>query len=156
MPFLESRVYLVLMFAVGCVGFLAAHQVGMTAGVSGVSKAVFGFAAHKVGWVAIPLLITLFFLLKISFRNLQARGNGHSLSRGEMLNLIKIESTATKLGLLGTTIGIITAMTMDFTGMSEFMAQAAQMNAFGTALWTTVIGLVLSLIADLQIEEDSI
>ena len=111
----------------------------------------------KLGIVSIPLAATAIVLIWICIQNIRHRAKGGHLSDRQVQILHKLASIAPQLGLLGTVIGMITALTGQYVGMSELEAQTSKMNAFGTALYSTLVGVVLSLVAEVQIptiEED--
>jgi len=116
------------------------------------------FIYVKLGIVSIPLALAALVLVWISIQGAKCRMKGRQLSDRQVQVLHKLASITPQLGLLGTVIGMITALTGQYAGMSELEAQTAKMNAFGTALYSTLVGVVLSLGAELQIptvEEDN-
>lgn len=116
------------------------------------------FVYTKLGIVSIPLTIAALTLAWISFQGARSRMKGRPVSDRQVQILHKLASISPQLGLLGTVIGMITALTGHYAGISELEAQTAKMNAFGTALYSTLVGVVLSLGAELQIpaiEEDN-
>ena len=116
------------------------------------------FIYAKLGIVSIPLALAALVLLWITIQNAKYRMKGCQLSDRQVQALLKLASITPQLGLQGTVIGMITALTGQYAGMSELEAQTAKMNAFGTALHSTLVGVVLSLGAELQIpnlEEDN-
>ena len=154
-PFFDSNAFLLLAFIAGSALFLSGMLVLNALSVLGGILGAIRFIYDRVGWVVVPLAITTGFLVRLSIRNIRYRMRGEKLSLEDNRQLGRIESIATELGLLGTASGIVVAMTNDYIGMSEVAAQAAKMAAFGTALYTTIIGLVISLIAKLQATDDS-
>ena len=115
---------------------------------------IFGLVYAKVGWVSVPLAIATVALAWATARSVMAARCNERVSARVIRVLEKVASLAPKLGLLGTVTGMVTAMTMNYVGLSEVEAQTLKMNAFGTALYSTMAGVILSIVAELQIPDE--
>ena len=115
---------------------------------------VFSVVYTKVGWVSIPLAIAALALVWATVKSVTAMRHGIRVTERAIQVLERVASLAPKLGLLGTVTGMVTAMTMNYVGLSEVEAQMLKMNAFGTALYSTMAGVILSIIAELQIPDE--
>jgi hypothetical protein len=104
----------------------------------------------RSGWVAAPLSLAAIYLLVITVQHVTYRVRGEALPDPLSGRLAKVEMLSEKLGFLGTASGIIAALTADYLGMSEAAAQVAKNEAIGIALYSTVYGVVLGLIAGMQ------
>jgi len=114
-------------------------------------KAIYVYS--KIGWVAIPLVVSASVLLWQTIEHFRQWRKGESLSPRQIQILMKVASLSPQLGLLGTVIGVIVALTSPTEGISVVEAQAHKAHVIGTALYTTMIGVILSMGAEIQIPE---
>ena len=111
-------------------------------------------AYNKVGWVSVPMAAFAIALLWATWKNFDTWRRDAHIDDMTYLILSKVASLAPQVGLLGSVTGMVIALTHNYVGLSKVEAQALMMNAIGTALYSTMVGVILSLLAKVQIPLD--
>jgi len=112
---------------------------------------VFELFNGKLSWAYLPLLAVVLVHFAIGMRLYKVRSRNGQLELDGVHALIRIEMAASQAGLWGAACGIVVTLIASYAGSADQATQLVKYSALGVALLSPIACLVLSMIAESQI-----